>query len=539
MDDYQTIALKILSSYSEFTNVEQDGIGVIFSYNDADYKIWIFTEDKASMPIITTINNTKSFPHITLFDTEVSGKKYRELCLFEQGTIVNALLTFEEKIVLLADRLIELATLSKHKIEREYQKEFLYYWNIAVKNTDRKYLLFVNNDSQCLWLDQCIYKNNVIRIKEPTIKFNDESDMIYKDKIPVLFLPILDTRNILPPLPDKPWGASNILDIICNDQFNRIDFDMYKEVVDMSYARQTIILIFKLEKIYFGCILKFKNAGTAKLIKKLEKDICEVIPIKIERCDYSYLNQQIGNDLSLINKKIAIVGAGSLGSYFTAELIRAGCKSIVLIDDDKLEPPNVMRHRLPLSFSGISKSIFLAFDAMRVHPEIFVEYVNKRIDSRNCVEIFPVDVDVVLFTVGNSDVQIRCNMQYKNANFNKPVLFAWLEGDGYSSHVLAISYNFKGCFECLFTDVYGNLVNNQANISNDLEIPILRNGCGGTRVAYGNSTLLTATAITLQALKDIINNEFKQNFLINYTNSTITKEYTFMKESCGCCGGDK
>ncbi len=539
MDSNITKAIGILNNYSEFTNIEPDDIGVTFSYNDADYEILIFDEDKTYIPCMTTINNTKSFPHISLSSIEFQGKKYRILCLFEQGTIVNSLLPFEDKIKLLADRLIELATLSKHEIESEYQKEFLYYWNASVKDMNKEYQLYLNNDSHCLWLNQYLYRNNIIRIKESAFMFNDESTMIQKDKIPVLYLPILDARGILPPLPDKPWDAKNILDILSNVQLQRIDYGAYKEITDLSYSRLTILLIFKIQNYYFGCMVKFKNPGTAKLIKKLENEICEIVPISIQRCDFSYLNQQIGNDLLLINKKIVIIGAGSLGSYVASEIIRAGCKNIVIVDNDEFEPPNIMRHQLELSASGIIKSLALAYKLGRLHPEISAEFINKKIDGENCIEILPTDIDAIIFTVGNSDVQLRCNMKYSNAHFQKPVLYSWLEGDGCSSHVLGISYSHKGCFECLFTDTQGDLVNNQVNITNDLEIPILRNGCGGTRIAYGNSTLLTATTIVLQALRDIIGDDFHQNFLISYTNSTIMKTDSFIKEKCGCCSGEK
>lgn len=536
MDNYLINASKILKNYAEFTNIECDDIGIVFSFNGVDYKIWIFSEDKTSMPIITTVNNTTSYPHISLFDAEFDDKKYRGLCLFEQGTVVNSLLSFDEKIQMLADRLIELATLSKNEIEKEYQKEFLYYWNASVEKADKKYQLFLKDDSKCEWLDQCLYKNNVVRVIDSSFRFNDESNMIAKDKIPALYMPILDARGILPPLIDKPWEAKNILDIVCSIQFQRINIEIFQEILCLSYSRQSIMLIFKLDNMYFACLVKFKNAGTAKLIRKLENQISEVIPISIQRCDFSFLNQQIGNDLSLIDKKIAIIGAGSLGSYVAAELIRAGCKSILIIDNDKLEPPNIMRHRLPLNNSGFNKSLALAFTLEQVHPEIQVEFIRKKVDNKNCIDIIPSDIDVVIFTVGNSDVQLRCNMQYKNQHFQKPVLFSWLEGDGCSSHVLGICYNLEGCFECLFTDIDGNMVNNQANITNESTIQILRNGCGGTRVAYGNSTLLTATVITLQALKDIISKNFKQNFVIHYTDSKITKDYNFIKGRCRCCG---
>ena len=37
--------------------------------------------------------------------------------------------------------------------------------------------------------------------------------------------------------------------------------------------------------------------------------------------DYSFLCEQIGNDIGLLNKRILLIGAGSLGSYVAFELV--------------------------------------------------------------------------------------------------------------------------------------------------------------------------------------------------------------------------
>ena len=53
----------------------------------------------------------------------------------------------------------------------------------------------------------------------------------------------------------------------------------------------------------------------------------------------------------------------------------------------------------------------------------------------------------------------------------------------------------KGCFECLYTAESGELTNNrsQKNDETDMESSIIRNGCGGTRAAYGTATILRTT----------------------------------------------
>ena len=270
---------------------------------------------------------------------------------------------------------------------------------------------------------------------------------------------------------------------------------------------------------------------------KLRSQIESVIPIYIERADFKFLNSAIGNDNALVNKKVAIVGAGSLGSYISEELLRSGIKNFVIIDDDVFEPANIMRHRLEFRYSGLSKAKCLAYRLESIHPEVVATPLKHEVSTANCLAILTNDIDIVLFTIGSTDTQIACNRVFKANAYSKTILYAWLEGDGESSHVAIIRYNRPGCFECLFTDDQGKYCPNKINVSNNIEPMIISNGCGGTRVAYGNSTLLSASKIVLEAIDDCIN-EVKSsspNFVISYVNGQITRNNLPDCERCKCC----
>jgi len=240
----------------------------------------------------------------------------------------------------------------------------------------------------------------------------------------------------------------------------------------------------------------------------------------------------------LSEKKVAIVGAGSLGSYVSEELVRSGVKNLVLIDSDGLEQANIMRNRLTYLYHGNYKVEALAAELQYIHPEVIVTPIKENITTANCLNIIPDDVDVVIFTVDSTDIQIECNRIFKACHYNKPVLFAWLEGDGKSSHVASIQYRKSGCYECLFTDKDGKHCLCRANVSNEEEPVILRNGCGGTRVAYGNSTLLSASKIVLEAMADCFNeqNAGKDNTLIGFHHGKVVRSQLSGNHLCGCCG---
>jgi sulfur-carrier protein adenylyltransferase/sulfurtransferase len=58
----------------------------------------------------------------------------------------------------------------------------------------------------------------------------------------------------------------------------------------------------------------------------------------------------------LAQKKVGIVGCGSLGSKVAASLARSGVGEFVLVDDDILKPGNLLRHELDGSSLGVHKA---------------------------------------------------------------------------------------------------------------------------------------------------------------------------------------
>src|SRR5699024_6544509 len=98
---------------------------------------------------------------------------------------------------------------------------------------------------------------------------------------------------------------------------------------------------------------------------------------------------------------------------------------------------------------------------------------------------------------------LLANRFLKKIKFSKPVLYVWLEAGGIDSHILYVDYSQAGCFECLYTDENGNLINNKVNKTTEEQIEknIIRNGCGATRVAYGTSILLRTTSTVLDVVQ--------------------------------------
>ena len=215
-----------------------------------------------------------------------------------------------------------------------------------------------------------------------------------------------------------------------------------------------------------------------------------------------------------------------------------GFNNLVIYDGDQLASENFMRWY----YSGIlnkgPKASRLNFFLEMMHPEVHVEAHDENIDDSKILEEMG-SADYIVFTVGSSDIQLKLNQVLREYGCKAKVLFVWLEAGGKYSHVLKIDYRAPGCYQCLFTDDTGNLVNNQANITAEelVEYNTIHNGCGATRAAYGTSVLLRTTSVLLDILEKEENMADYGNYLVNISPTSVLYDSgAFVKEACHCCG---
>ncbi len=256
-----------------------------------------------------------------------------------------------------------------------------------------------------------------------------------------------------------------------------------------------------------------------------------------ERKDYSYLCDQIGNDIGLRGKKVLLIGGGSLGSYIAVELVKNGVASLTVYDKDLLSDENILRW----AFCGFgirgNKAILLKIQLEYFHPEIRVKAMENNIDAKTLVEMSD-QVDMIVFAIGSSDSQLAFNRTLKEISCHTPVIYTWLEAGGNYSHILTVDYTKRGCYECLYTNEKGESVNNRASRNNnDLDVSIIRNGCGGTRAAYGSAVLLRTTAALLGTIQKMLLGELNENTLIDITPESVNSSSQLIPmEACRCCG---
>lgn len=543
------IVLSILRKYDEISVIPTDSEEILFTlFNRKYYCVYPLKKDQTGrVCFLVKSDEQYDYPHILSFEDHSEGYSY--ICLYENDNIIHFLQTYEEKVVDAVERLIALLLLSPIEKEVEFQKEFLYYWNNKAINEHSIYLFIKQNRTfqKMNIYSKCISGNLVAwNVISDGIKLNqsaiNKKEWNFCPVVDAFYIPIIDNRRILPPTHNKAWTKDDILKIIYGKDFSRISHDTYIKLEQTVVKHMHVLLVFEMiiEKTSsnFSVFVTFRSKAKDTLLNKLINDISNVAVYSSQRLDYYYLCRQIGNDTSLLNKKVLLVGAGSLGSYVGKELVKAGIKNLSVYDSDTLSYENVLRHNTCCLFVGQAKVDALKIELEHIHPEILVKAINENIDEDRLIKELD-DVDIVIFTVGSSDVQLKLNRALKQSRSSPLVIYAWLEAGGSDSHILIIDYKKTGCFECLFTNTMGDWVNNKANNISDKRVQsnIIRNGCGATRVAYGNTILLRTTAVLLEEVKKICDGEFKNNALIDITLQEVCDKGTnFVERKCQCCG---
>ena len=547
---------EILESYKEITVEEQLLEGVLF-FTLFEKRFLFFSPeegDPSSKAAVYLYNdNLLDFPHIMLRENTITEGKnlpngaYRWVCLFEQDSIVNTIVSYEDKIFDCIDRLIELLSMTPVEREREFQKEFLYYWD-SESVGDKKFAVYLEQATQFAELD-AFYGAKKVRLIQKGLKLTDIDDRYESERKwthhiehDVFYIPVTDSRGILPPHRGYQWASDEVQNIIYGKQIKHISDETFQAIKSMVPKTQDVILVFGMRtyhlNVSFALKCKCKNGNTRSLLEKLLSDIVSLEPLPTERKDYAFLCEQIGNEIGLLEKRILLIGAGSLGSYVAFELVKNGAKHLKIYDGDKLEEENVLRWAYGGVGKGSNKAITIQNLLQLLHPEISIEASDANICAHSLMEEIS-DKDLIIFTIGSSDEQIKLNRVLKNTSCPIPVIFVWLEEGGTNSHILFVNYQMPGCFECLFTDSNGEYVNNRArkNSPAATEIGILRNGCGGTRAAYGTAILLRTTAALLDVIRDYDEQKIIANTLIDISPEKIAISDTeFPVEVCNCCG---
>jgi molybdopterin/thiamine biosynthesis adenylyltransferase len=352
--------------------------------------------------------------------------------------------------------------------------------------------------------------------------------------------------------------------------------DMKREISTENNAKLQKILKkgSKKKRQFFSLIsMPRTNGDRSEFLCEFTVNDTSVHPLLTERLDWKiyfyllnrhnkeYLLERGGANLNLNEKKVAIVGCGSVGSEVAMMLAKSGVGHIRLVDGEWLEADNIYRHRLGgryLNFKPSQKSqeiqkytkVKALEDEIKVNiPHVKVSSLSSPLSAQNAKDVIS-GVDLVIFAIGDPSLSLMFNKVLKQLNFNH-LIFCWNEPDGYGGHSTILNLK-QVCLECVFHAESGS---KQSIHLVEMGQPISKNltGCAGvfTPFSYIDSTR-TASLAAQQAIcflsSEIIEPKVSSWKGIDKGTLRVTDRFHSMplmedvllvkNNSCRCCNGE-
>ena len=225
----------------------------------------------------------------------------------------------------------------------------------------------------------------------------------------------------------------------------------------------------------------------------------------VRRADHAWVH---GRDhdpqqAQLRQKRVAVVGCGSLGGPVALLLAQAGVGNLLLIDPDSMKWENLSRHTLGAESVGQNKAEALAKRIRSAHPHLgdVTGCPHKLTGAAHDVIAQIRNADLILEATGVWSASNLLNDLQNGGGAFPPVIYAWLEAAASAAHVV-VPQPSSGCLRCGFeSDGYPRLtVTRWHGDHRAIGVP----ECGGVFTPYGAVELTAAHALVLDAVMAVL-----------------------------------
>ena len=215
----------------------------------------------------------------------------------------------------------------------------------------------------------------------------------------------------------------------------------------------------------------------------------KIVRLRLVRIDDAYVTQRnIPGQTTLAGKRIAMLGCGTIGGYLAEMLAKAGAGSLggelMLVDNQRLEPGNLGRHRLGTDKSFLPKATSLADEIKRVMPASNVRAITY--DAR---EVSLEGFDLLIDATGEQALGQWLAAHHSQTS---PLLHVWIEGAGIAVRSYMGNHASEGCYRCLCD--YENRGDFHA-VEGGVEPLFAGQGCEGPYVPFSASVSMQAAAL--------------------------------------------
>lgn len=422
---------------------------------------------------------------------------------------------------------IQVLNYSKQETIREFTREFIAYWrqnstenpkgisilslvNISHKTEDifyfyiptmKSYVFAESKDQLNKWLrnigininNEQIYESKLWILKKPWVPSefpNNAAIFVDNIKKNILFRHAKSKKHL--PLLIKT-----------NTQTGTVFVAVLLEVPD----KKRLIKGFRSLEAVSEC--KYKNNYRNQKIDRFA----------VQRIDASWVHGRDHNpELSyLLNRKVLLVGCGSLGSKIAKTLCEAGVGELCFIDSDNFESHNMSRHQLGYSSINRAKSIELARELANKYPHLKFDHIFvgdfQQLNKDQLQTLM--DIDLIISAGISYEGELAVDGWRKSLKQPPLLISSWVEPYALAGHAVLI-INKNSLLE-RFTNENPDF--NLIRWPDNLQLEITEAGCGNTFQPHGtvdlNYTANMAAKCALNALLSIKNESVIYSWLGN------------------------
>lgn len=339
-----------------------------------------------------------------------------------------------------------------------------------------------------------------------------------------LYIPLKAGAVIYPPAFDEIWSLEDARKHILGN-IDEPDARRLRKILKKRHHRSEFVAIhFKSPKgidQLFGMLFTDVNGA-----HPLSPDgTCgRIVPIQLERMDKQYLLPRGGGNTSMADKKVILIGCGSVGGHIAMELARSGIGHLTLVDHDELSPDNTYRHALGRSGTEEnirSKTVLLKREIEAKIPYIRISTVNNKIEKALIDEDIDFrDYDLVIAAIGKPQVELLINDRVCGDARMPPALFTWLEPHGIGGHAIVTQNGgTSGCLRCLFDereDMYcsASFAEKGQSFAKNLT------GCSNRFTPFGSINAVRTAALAVELAVNVLIGKERDNPCLSWKGDT-------------------
>lgn len=487
-----------------------------------------------------------------------------------EGLILNPN-RFEEVIsTVLSKAIKQVRKGAKGENSLDFIDEFLSYWNLQKGLLTA--LSFVDPSNEPKLVQVFAQGNEYMYVcdKEADVQsYLSGSDIKHLTLRNALYIPLPVGTAITPPNPDIGWSPAEATTIVSECLDERTDNKVIKLCRKLTKRDELVILYLPRTTESGGALFGLKYQGVHDMHPLAGGPTpVSLTPVHFLRHDRSFLLPRGGANVELHNKRIIVIGCGSVGGFLSVELARLGIGHLTLVDHDGLKSVNVFRHVLGMEHLNEkgSKAELLAKHITDNIPYISVTPIPDRIEQAiNSRTVDLSSFDLIVVALGDPTNELHLNRLVGNEPTRfPPLIFTWVEAYGIGWHV-QVSNNAKeevGCLECLYTNLPGDhsdlhcrasFAEAGQNFGQNIS------GCSGLFVPYGSASAVHAALLAVETASNVLTGQEIRNpqlsvkgpsraftdagfTLINrYQNNTnndlFEQRYDYPNPVCAVCGG--